>query len=150
VNQGQKFKLGALGNGKYIFVDAPNEVILEEIQSETSLQLLVKEDGKIFGTLVPFQPWEIKSNTDPDFFGRYYSPELEVYYDIKQDGDHIVFYHPRRGAEILQPRELDVFDHRGLRIVLVRDPDQKPAGLRVSNGRVRNLWMEKVTCKESK
>ena len=140
----RKYKLGAIGNGKYICIDAPNTITLEQIRIDTSFQLLVKEHGEIRGTLIPYQPWKINSLATSEFLGRYYSPELETYYDIKMQEDKVVFYHPRRGSVFLQPQEKDVFDQRGLRIHLVRSDSQSVKGIRVTNGRVRNLWMEKI------
>lgn len=82
-----------------------------------------------------------------EFTGKYYSEELDTYYTLYMEGDELKGSHTRHGdfpIEILRENYLEadlwVFGN----IQVQRDKNNKVTGLRVSNGRVRNLWFEKL------
>lgn len=78
--------------------------------------------------------------------GRYYSPELEAFYTISLEGGKLVARSRRSGAIALEPAGPDELDGNAWyfqKVRVQRDAAGKVTGIRVSNGRVRNLLFEK-------
>lgn len=79
--------------------------------------------------------------------GRYLSPELDTYYTLSVQGDTtLVASHVRHGpipVRIISKDQLEA-DHPLRDIRLERDKKGRIRGMYVSNGRVRNLWLEKI------
>ncbi|GAB4041155.1 serine hydrolase domain-containing protein [Spirosoma gilvum] len=85
--------------------------------------------------------------TPADYVGRYYSPELEAIYTIRQKGDELELVHVHHGETALKPVEKDRFSANWWffsSIKAVRNAQNAVVGLRVSNGRVRNLWLKRL------
>lgn len=79
-----------------------------------------------------------------DYPGRFYSPELESTLDIVLKGKRLMVHHARHGdfrAYINIKDELDVPNFATINVV--RDESNTITGIRVSNGRARNVWFEK-------
>ena len=79
------------------------------------------------------------------YTGTYYSPELQTSYTLHSEGEEIYLYHIRHGKIPLEPLFKDVFSGSWPVGVLEvkRTPQGAVAGIRVSNGRVRNAWFER-------
>lgn len=96
--------------------------------------------------LVKFDP---KTYTDKDWLelqGTYYSPELNTRYIVDNKEGKLTARHERMGTIQLEIVKHDFFlADRGFfrQVDFVRDEQGKVTGLKVSNGRVRNLWFEK-------
>jgi CubicO group peptidase (beta-lactamase class C family) len=81
------------------------------------------------------------------YVGTYYSPELDVVYRIRMEGDVLYVARPRQPAQALMVLDRDRFGAStwGLNTVeFSRDDDGRVDGFRVSGGRVRNLRFERV------
>jgi CubicO group peptidase (beta-lactamase class C family) len=81
------------------------------------------------------------------YTGRYYSPELETVYTVVVRDGRLLARHRRHGDVALTPREGDQF--RGSEwwigeVRFERGPDGAVNGMRVSAGRLQNLWFEKL------
>ncbi|HEV3049629.1 MAG TPA: serine hydrolase, partial [Longimicrobium sp.] len=81
------------------------------------------------------------------YTGRYYSPELETVYTVVLQDGRLLARHRRHGDVSLTPREADLF--RGgeswlAEVRFERGADGAVTGMRVSSGRLRNLWFEKL------
>jgi len=80
--------------------------------------------------------------------GQYYSPELMTTYTLRSLGDSVEVFHPRLGKAYMSMTHQDTlmathpYPFRQAVIIYETD-DHSIAGLRVSNGRVRNMWFEK-------
>ena len=79
--------------------------------------------------------------------GSYYSPEVRTSYAIEMVNDKLHLSHPRHGSYELIVRDKDhliceawVFGN----IKVVRNGAGEVSGIRISNGRVRDLWLEKM------
>ncbi|QDK78338.1 beta-lactamase family protein [Spirosoma sp. KCTC 42546] len=101
----------------------------------------------------PAPPKPATTDTKPDkivnadYIGRYYSPELETIYTIRQKGDALELVHVHHGEVALKPVDKDKFSTGwwfASTIETVRNPKNTVAGLRISNGRVRNLWLMRL------
>jgi hypothetical protein len=95
-----------------------------------------------------YDPPGISKKVLNSYAGRYYSPELDTHYSIYVQGDTLLMgNHSRHGdfkIKILRENDLegDQSSFSGIRIK--RDKKGKILGLLVTNGRVRNLWFEKL------
>ena len=77
--------------------------------------------------------------------GRYYSPELDTYYALHMGADNqLTLHHQRHGGSAVTFHQKDELKSEGLQIRLERDKKQRVTGMRLSNGRARNVWFEKV------
>lgn len=87
------------------------------------------------------------SDNPSEYKGKYYSEELESTYEILSDGKKLIGYHSRHGEfgiEIEDQNHLTA-DLRIFKDIKVKRNDQQEIeGIYVTNGRVRNLWFEKV------
>lgn len=94
------------------------------------------------------QPLDLTPTELARYTGRYYSPELSTEYQLVVDADRLTATHARNEDIILMPTETaDEFSARGGVInqaVFERDSDGRIKGMRISNGRVLRLWLEKV------
>lgn len=90
--------------------------------------------------------WSPTSQELRAFAGRYFSPELETVYTLAVEGDSLVARHRRHADFELTARESDVFEGVGFfgTARFARDAAGRVTGMRVSNGRVRNLLFERV------
>ncbi|MVM40971.1 serine hydrolase [Spirosoma sp. HMF3257] len=82
-----------------------------------------------------------------DYVGRYYSPELEAIYTIRQKGNRLELVHVHHGEVPLKPVSKDQFSTDwwfASTIDAVRNSTNAVTGLRISNGRVRNLWLMRL------
>jgi len=81
-----------------------------------------------------------------DIAGSYYSPELETTYTLIISKGVLTGRHPRHGAFEIKMVATDTL-HSELfafaRAYIVRERNNKIMGVRVTNGRVRNMWFEK-------
>jgi len=77
------------------------------------------------------------------FNGLYYSDELSTYYTIKSGDDKLTITHPRISDFDIKAIKQDLFSGNGI-VKFERNAAGNITGLRVSNGRVRNLWFKKM------
>ena len=82
------------------------------------------------------------------YTGKYYSPELDTHYSIYLSGDTLLLgNHPRLGdfvIRVLRKNDLEGQNTPFRTIRVSRDSKGRIRGLYVTNGRVRNLWFEKI------
>ena len=90
-----------------------------------------------------FQLWDAEKSQD--LAGTYYSPELDTRYEIVLEAGSYRVLHQRHEAFELMPVGEDelVGTAYFFRDVQVERENGTVKGIRVSNGRVRNLWFEK-------
>lgn len=82
-----------------------------------------------------------------DFSGEYYSEELSTTYSFTIVNDSLVAKHSRLSDFNLNPIKDDTFNGEAWffgQVVFIRDKNNMITGYKVSNGRVRNLYFEKV------
>lgn len=82
--------------------------------------------------------------------GVYYSPELDTRYQLTRQGDQMRVQHRRHSDFSLRPvgeNELQGTAYFFRKVQVVRDEKGTVEGIRVSNGRVRHLWFEKIRSK---
>lgn len=82
-----------------------------------------------------------------DYSGDYYSEELSTTYTFTVVGDSLVAKHSRLSDFNLNPTKEDMFFGEAWffgQIEFIRDENNIVTGCKVSNGRVRNLFFEKI------
>lgn len=82
-----------------------------------------------------------------DFTGDFYSAELATTYSFTIAEGKLTAKHPRLSDFTLNPAKEDVFsgaDGNLGQVDFIRDANAKVTGFKVSNGRVRNLYFEKI------
>jgi len=82
-----------------------------------------------------------------DFSGEFYSEELSTTYNFTIARDSLVAKHSRLSDFNLIPIKKDMFSGESWffgQIVFIRNEKNMITGCKVSNGRVRNLYFEKV------
>ncbi|WP_428658532.1 serine hydrolase [Runella sp.] len=92
-------------------------------------------------------PFSLTAEELKEYAGKYYSPELETFYTIKIDSDQLKLVHIHHGETTLKPlskNKLQVPWWFFQSIEMVRDASNTIIGLKVSNGRVRNLRFKRL------
>ncbi|HEV7347522.1 serine hydrolase domain-containing protein [Telluribacter sp.] len=109
-------------------------------------RITLRQNGNHPGTRVqPAKTPEIKRE---EMTGKYYSPELETIYTIAQEGETLKLIHVQHGEvplKVLTKDRLQAPWWFVQNIELVRDASDKVLGLRMSNGRVQNLWFKRLS-----
>lgn len=85
-------------------------------------------------------------NRMEEYAGKYYSPELDVIYEVSLQSDQLVAQHRKHGTLRLTPVAKDEFNGNQWflgRIQFARDGDTNVIGFRASNMRVRNVKFNK-------
>ena len=91
-------------------------------------------------------PGGFGAGNGPNWAGRYYSDELETFYEISLADDALMINHVRHGDFPLTPQGQHVFSAAVWFIGTVEfdiDPDRQTA-MSMTNGRVRNLRFDRV------
>jgi CubicO group peptidase (beta-lactamase class C family) len=142
---GNESPLQYIGNDEFIIM--PKAIWKVKFDFEGGkVNSMSVESSKIHDSYEPFIPVEITNQYLCQFAGKYYSPELETYYNFTIDNDTLVGYHPKLGSfkteATLRP---DYFKSKGpfQTINFIRDENGEIIGMRVSFDRVKNLWLEK-------
>ncbi|MDC6363603.1 MULTISPECIES: serine hydrolase domain-containing protein [Flavobacteriaceae] len=137
------------GNSKFIpvdidrfeAIDRDNKTILT-FQKNTMTMLRNSGGPLIFKKYTP-----LKSNAKnaEEFIGTYYSPEIQTAYTVHFSDGKLYAHHIRHGKLYLDQKQEDLFTGEYPLSVLkfIRDGDRKIKGVRISNGRARNLWFLK-------
>ncbi len=81
-----------------------------------------------------------------EFTGRYFSPELETFYELAVEDDALVILHRRFDPAPLSHSEGDEFSGTlpVTDVVFERDGQGAVVGFRAGNGRARDIWFERV------
>jgi CubicO group peptidase (beta-lactamase class C family) len=127
-----------------------------EIPNVSSVQLVFSElENKVTQLLTVYQngnKTEAKRYIEEDlsginlsdYMGRFYSPELESTIDIILEGDSLIGHHARHGDFPVKLQGENALEMAGIGSVnIVRNTENIITGIKISNGRARNVWFEK-------
>ena len=79
------------------------------------------------------------------YIGSFYSPELETTYQVLIKDQKLMVHHSRHGDFPIQMLKKDILQIPDYAIIKYeRGVDDKVKGIRISNGRARNVWFEKI------
>lgn len=79
-----------------------------------------------------------------DFAGRFYSEELETFYDFAVEDGELIMRQRRMGRVVLSPGDEDSFSGGGFSFAFERDRNGKVIGFYLSNVRTRNVRFGRV------
>lgn len=125
-------------------VEAKIEFIPNEKENVKLLKL--HQGGEIMEAL-RVKAFDMSTVILSDFSGEYYSEELSTTYKFTVVNDSLVAKHSRLSDFNLNPIKDDIFNGEAWffrQIEFTRDENNLISGCKVSNGRVRNLYFEKV------
>lgn len=111
-------------------------------------QMIITTDNNLPGIFTFLQSnLDIKANDFNTLVGNYYSPELKTMYSISIDNESNVYLeHARHGKIKLEQLYNTIFSGNWPvgTVEIKRNEKGKVMGLRISNGRTRNVWFEKA------
>jgi CubicO group peptidase (beta-lactamase class C family) len=88
------------------------------------------------------ESFDLSSVKLSDYAGRFYSAELETFYDLEVKNDTLIAHHPRHDDFKLKPVRPDGFEAGAWwmgNIEFTRNAKKQVTGMKASNGRVMNL-----------
>ena len=114
-----------------------------------------KEKAKLNNTDISIPPapkpkqelWKPTQEELSLYTGRYYSDELDTFYVISIEDSRLKISHTRHGDNFLTAKEKDVFSTNQWYLgefMFNRSKDHKVEQVSISNGRVRNLTLDKI------
>ncbi len=131
------------GNTYEIPKDANIQFIFSDVKYNATQLLTVYQNSR--KTEAKRYVQEDISNIDlSDYTGRFYSPELESTLDIMLKEAQLIGHHGRHGdlpMQLIGTDALEITDFATIDVV--RDSKNVITGIRISNGRARNVWFEK-------
>ncbi|MCL6273291.1 serine hydrolase [Muricauda sp. 2012CJ35-5] len=125
-------------------VDAKIEFIPNEGQN---IQLIKLHQGGQIMDAPRIKEFDKTAVVLSDFSGDFYSEELATTYNFTVVGDKLIAKHSRLSDFNLNPVKKDIFNGEAWffgQVEFIRDENNTIKGCKVSNGRVRNLYFEKV------
>lgn len=90
------------------------------------------------------EEWEPGVEELEAFTGRYFSEEIETFYTIRLEEDHLVVDQRRMDEAEMTPGQEDEFSGGGLQFAFERDRNGQVIAFYLSNGRSRNVRFEKI------
>ena len=107
-------------------------------------RMIVKVDDGSPSIFESFEPIKDPLPYMQEYTGRYFSPELESIFDIRVKEDTLIGHHARHGDFPMKMLKKDVMQIPGFGIIkMARETNEEITGIRISNGRARNVWFEK-------
>jgi CubicO group peptidase (beta-lactamase class C family) len=142
-------KLLPVGETTFRMLDVSSVVMVRfEFLENNQKAMIVQVDDDEPVHSEGYEPPVITKELLNSYTGRYYSPELDTHYSIFVQGDSLLMgNHSRHGdfkINILRENDLEGIQSPFQGIRVKRDSKGIILGLYVSNGRVRNLWFEKL------
>lgn len=146
-SESSESKLIPVGVDAFQMIDVPSKVLVHfDLREKEPKTMEVRVGDNKPGLLEEYTPPEINADLLHSYTGTYLSPELDTYYSVYVQGDTVLMgNHTRHGdfeINILREDILEANYPLGI-IQVSRDRKGRINGLHVSNGRVKNLWLEK-------
>ncbi|GLU55543.1 hypothetical protein Dfri01_50040 [Dyadobacter frigoris] len=120
-------------------------VVFHKSKEEKVSKITLRQNGEHAGNRV--KPAVIQSMKKEELVGKYYSTELETFYSITLTDDTLKLVHVHHGEVVLKTISKDRFVAPWWfvqNVDIARDESGKVSGLRMSNGRVMNLWFKRL------
>ncbi|MCR9067081.1 MAG: hypothetical protein NXI00_24160, partial [Cytophagales bacterium] len=144
-NENSESKLVPVGKTTFKMLDAGNGNyrVLFEGQGEKTKMIFQNEDGSLVYS-DRFLPTESTESELKSYTGKYYSPELDVYYTFEWNDGELTWYHQRRGYGKVSRIKQDVLSTGEFIAEFERDQSGVVTKAKFYSGRVKHLRMEKV------
>ena len=135
-----------IGANQFQMHGVPAKLIatFDDDASGKKIMTVIVDDGKPI-VFKEYEPITDVSTYGKEYVGRYFSPELETIVHVQLQNNQLMGYQARHGAFPYKLLKKDVMEIPGFATLkIVRDSDEEVTGIRVSNGRARNVWFEKL------
>ena len=143
---GSESALVPVSDSEFRMIDVGGEVWVRFSSDDTGIKMIVSIENELPIEMDIFEPAALDDSDKMKYRGLFYSPELDVYYYIHFQDEKLFCSHPRHGNFELSMLKHDVFEGRWPLSVLKFQitPEGIVTGMKVTNGRVRDLWFEKI------
>lgn len=135
-----------VGKDEFQMVDVSDVVSIQfQLKGQDRNMIVTVGDGQP-GIFNGFDPTEPSKEELESYNGEFYSPELETTYKILLKNDSLFYHHARHGDHEMKVLKKDVLEGEWPLSIskYKRNAEGQVTGIRVSNGRVKNLWFEKL------
>lgn len=141
-----KLSLEPLSTTEFSIVGVEAKIAFSAMSNENAELLKLHQGGRIMDAprVEPFDKSALKLS---EFTGRFYSEELSTTYNFSVVGEKLIAQHSRLSDIELNPTKEDMFSGNIWffgQTEFIRDVNNVIIGCKVSSGRVRNLWFQKV------
>jgi CubicO group peptidase (beta-lactamase class C family) len=129
------------------FIPEANATIIFHRDDEEKVHQLVLFQGGQEMTAPRLKDFDAKSVNLTEYAGEFHSEELGTSYSFLVEKGKLIARHQRHPDIRLSPTKEDFFSGNVWfygQVEFVRNSEKAITGVKVSNGRVRNLWFEKV------
>ncbi|MGI9550885.1 MAG: serine hydrolase, partial [Aurantibacter sp.] len=135
--------LAPIAENKFIMVGAPTQVTVEFLKEDGQDRMVVVENGEVVAEMVGYTPVDSASVDLKPYLGTYSSEELSTHYTLVEKKGKLVATHSRHSDLPLNLLKPDIFNGGPYNIEFTRDENNSLEGMKVSTGRVQNLWFVK-------
>ena len=136
-----------IAKNQFLMDGNDDPVIVHFTNDANEKSMVISNQDETLGSFTAYEPIPSTDKELAAYLGSYFSPELETTYRIysKNTKDYELFWHhPRHGDFPMKRIKKDVLEgaYPFSLVKFKRDQVGEIIGILVSNGRVRNLWME--------
>ncbi|TNE53850.1 MAG: class A beta-lactamase-related serine hydrolase [Bacteroidetes bacterium] len=143
-NNGIKSHLVQTGHNEFILGGIKAQVLVQ-FQKGTKKMMTVKDGNKPIQTFEEYDDSPLTEREQQELLGKFYSSELETFYEVQMKNGQLIGYHSRHGEFPIAILKRDVCDWSGMAIVKYnRDESGVISGFLVNMNRVKNVWFQKV------
>ncbi|NKQ39551.1 MAG: beta-lactamase family protein [Methanosarcinales archaeon] len=138
-NNYSETKLFPISKNEFIAKET-SDVILKFKTTNEGKQVLIIINGNSKIKYISYKPASYSLEELKSFIGLYYSPELDVVYNLKMENKNIILYVNRRKTSVLKAIKDNVFSNDNFGVFLFeRNNDGKINAFKLMAGRVKNL-----------
>lgn len=140
-----RFELAAIGQHRWHLIDCPWDVkLVYEIEGGAMRQLDTLFNDAAWGSFKPFKRAEPGIANLAAYAGTYYSPELDIEYQIGVDQDQLNFVLKGEHPQELTPVLDGMYENTNWGVFeFERNPEGQVDGFLLHSGRVRNLAFQR-------
>lgn len=145
-DEGNESALLPIGKDQFKMMSSNVPIVQFDLSDPESIKMIVGFGKPGAGHFESFNPIKITDEVVSEYTGSFYSTELDTKYTIRQDGLKMIANQKRLGdldMELLNTNVVSAEWPLGT-LVYRRDNTGQIIGFHASNGRVRNMWFEKM------
>lgn len=138
--------LDPISNDTFKMLEVDVDLYVQFDTQSTPKQMIVTEGDESPTISIAYEPLMGTEENLADYAGTYYSDELSTSYELILGENEIVFRHSRHSDVSITPIKENMFTSEQWALSSVRferDENNAVSGMRVTNGRVRNLYFER-------
>jgi CubicO group peptidase (beta-lactamase class C family) len=138
--------LGPISNDTFKMLEVDVDLYVQFDTQSTPNQMIVTEGDEAPTISIAYEPLMGTEENLAEYAGTYYSDELSTSYELIPGESEIVFRHSRHSDVSITPIKDNMFTSEQWVLNSVRferDENNSVTGMRVTNGRVRNLYFER-------